>query len=97
MAINNSVNISTGFSPFKLMYGIEVRTPITPIIESDAPAADEFIKQMTNAIDSARANILKAQASQKTQADKHCRDHNFQVGDKVGLSTKNLNIPATHS
>jgi hypothetical protein len=33
----------------------------------------------------------------KLQADKHRRGHNFQVGDKVMLSAKNLKLPSMHS
>src|SRR5215217_7263705 len=33
----------------------------------------------------------------KEQADKHCRDHSFKIGDKVLLNTKNLKLPSTHS
>ena len=96
-AINDSVSVTTKFSPFQLMYGMNPRKPINMVNESKAPAAEEFIKEMISAITRARDNITKAQAAMKAQADKHCRDHTFQIGDKVMLSTKNLNLKSTHS
>jgi hypothetical protein len=92
-AINTTVNVSTGFSPFHLTYGTDPKSPIDlDVKESTTPAAEEFVKQMNDNINKARDNILKAQQSQKTQADKHRRDHTFQIGDQVMLSTKNLHF-----
>jgi transposase InsO family protein len=92
-AINTTVNVSTGFSPFHLTYGTDPKSPVDlDVKESTTPAAEEFVKQMNDNINKARDNILKAQQSQKTQADKHRRDHTFQIGDQVMLSTKNLHF-----
>ena len=96
-AINSSVNISTGMTPFQLIHGKEPQLPIDLGLDSNTPAAVDFVKFMTQTIDKARDNISKAQTSQKTQADKHRRDHTFQIGDRVMLSTRNLNLKSTHS
>ena len=96
-AINDSVSPTTGFSPFQLMYGISPRKPIDMITRSKALIVEEFIKGMTTAISHAQENIMKAQTSMKIQADKHHRDHPFQIRDKVMLNTQNLNLRATHS
>ena len=96
-AINDSISPTTGFSPFQLMYGMNPQKPIDMITGSKAPAAEEFVKEMTTAISRAQENIVKAQTSMKDQADKHRRDHPFQIGDKVMLNTKNLNLPSSHS
>jgi hypothetical protein len=82
-AINDSVSPTTGFTPFQLMYGIHPRKPIDMIAESKAPAAEEFIKGMTTAINKARENIDRAQLAMKIQADKRRRDHSFKIGDMV--------------
>ena len=71
--------------------------PIDMIVESKAPAADEFLNKMIRAISHAWENIIKSQMAMKIQADKHHRDHNFQIGDKVMLSTRNLKLPSMHS
>jgi rubrerythrin len=96
-AINDSVSPTTGFTPFQLMYGMHPRKPIDMIAESKAPAAEEFIKRMTAAINKTRENIDRAQLAMKIQADKRRRDHSFKIGDMVMLSTKNLKLPSTHS
>ena len=96
-AINDSVNEATKSTPFKLMYGMDPRKPLDLALESNAPVAQDFVKTMINWITKTRDHIIHAQASQKTQADKHRRDHTFEIGDKVMLSTKNLNLPATVS
>ena len=79
------------------MYSMHPRKPIDMITGSKAPAAEEFVKEMTMVISQARENIVKAQTSMKAQADKHRRDHTFQIGDQVMLNTRNLNLPSTHS
>jgi hypothetical protein len=92
-AINNSVNETTGYTPFFLMYGMHPRKPIDMIDkQSITPAAEEMVKMIKDQIASARSNILKAQQSQKTQADKHRREHDFKEGDQVYLSTRNLTL-----
>jgi antitoxin component of RelBE/YafQ-DinJ toxin-antitoxin module len=96
-AINSSVNISTGVTPFKMIYGKDARLPIDLNLDSNTPAAVNFIKFMEETINQAHDNIVKAQASQKTQADKHRRDHQFKIRDKVLLSSRNLNLPSMHS
>ena len=48
---------------------------------------------MDKAITSAKKHIAAAQNRQKTFADQHRREQQFQVGDKVWLSTANLNMP----
>ncbi len=96
-AINSSVNVSTGMTPFRLIHGKEPCLPIDLDLESNTPAAADFVKLMTQMINKAWDNIVKAQTSQKTQADKYCRDHTFQIRDKVMLSTWNLNLRLTHS
>ena len=86
-AINSSVNISTGMTPFKLIHGKEPRLPIDLSLKSNVPAAVNLTEFMTQMIKKVRDNIVKAQTSQKAQADKHRRDHKFQISDKVMLST----------
>ena len=74
------------------MYG---KDPDSPIDLTDkavkVPAAEEFIKRMSNSVKEARDHIIKAQAAQKKQADKHRREHTFKIGDQVMVSNRNMN------
>ena len=95
-AYNNSVNPSTGYTPFYLNYG---RHPATPAALSAAqpavtpsPSVDQFVDSLRTATQRARRTLLKAQEQQKHQVDKHRRAVPFQVGDTVLLSTTNLNL-----
>jgi hypothetical protein len=93
--LNAAPHVSTGMSPFKLMYGYE---PVVPAIlgVSDAaakvPAAEDFLQQMAHDLHAAQESMQKAQEQQRRQANRHRRDHVFTVGDMVMLSTQNLNI-----
>src|SRR5215212_4702588 len=93
-AINSSVNESTGFAPFELMYGLIPAMPIDLINQdSKIPAAEELIKKIISAVKTARTHIIKAQISQKHHADKHRRQHKFKIGDLVLLNNQNLRVP----
>ena len=93
-AINNSVQASTGFSPFRLVYGEHVRTAWSaalPSPPSSNATADELVQARDDALQRAKDNLLKAQQQQARYANKKRQDVKFQVGDKVLLSTANLN------
>jgi RNase H-like domain found in reverse transcriptase/Reverse transcriptase (RNA-dependent DNA polymerase)/Integrase zinc binding domain/Chromo (CHRromatin Organisation MOdifier) domain/Retroviral aspartyl protease len=99
-AQNNAVNSTTGYSPFFLNYGYHPATPMTQqlsvskgrITSSNAAAEDRLLR-LYDALTDAEHRTRKSQEQQKTQADKHRRDHTvkpLQVGDLVLLSTNNL-------
>ena len=94
IAYNNSVQASTGFSPFFLNSGQHPNLPISQAIrEADAstnPSANEMLTQMTDALRQAKDSIAAAQNRQQQYANEHRREHVFVVGDKVLLSTANL-------
>lgn len=94
-AYNNSVNPSTGFSPFFLNYGRHPATPLAlsnPNVASPNPAAATFVRQLHEDSEVAAANVAKAQQVQKQNADKLRRDVKFAVDDQVMVSTADINF-----
>ena len=96
LAINNSVQASTGFTPFYLNYGQQVQLPldqaITGLRPSSNPEAGDRIRRLKSDLLLARTHIERAQARQAKYADQHRRDVTFVVGDKVLLSTDHLKM-----
>lgn len=94
LAINNSKQASTGFSPFYLNAGQEVRLPLDQELPSSEnnPTAVERIARMRRDWGAAVANIRKAQDRQAKYADQHRRAAAFVVGDRVLLSTAHLKM-----
>jgi hypothetical protein len=89
-AYKDSVQASTGYSPFYLNYGQHPTTPLV-LLRGEKPksrdtSVDAFVSRMQANLDSARAAIKTAQERQVTQANKHRRHHEFHVGDSVYLS-----------
>ena len=96
LAYNNSIQASTGFTPFYLNYGQEVLLPLDQAIAElrpcKNPEAASRIKQLKAALVRARANIELAQHRQAHYANQHRRDVTFKVGDQVLLSTEHLRL-----
>ena len=96
LAINSSVQASTGFTPFHLTYGREVDVPLDHAIAglrpSNCPEAVERIRRLKSDLVLARAHIEKAQERQSKYSNRHRRDVTFKVGDRVLLSTEHLKM-----
>ena len=98
-AYNNSVNPSTGFSPFFLCYGENPPSPPAMDLRrleltNPCQAAVDFAAATQGAIELAQQRLLQAQERQKKYADEHRRPLEFKVGDEVYLSTENLPLAA---
>ena len=84
---------STGFSPFELLYGRDVRGPLDILRESweSSEKSDENIisyvlstrDRLSKMAELVQENLSKAQARQKSWYDKNARDREFQPGDPV--------------
>lgn len=96
-AINDSVNPSTGYTPFYLAYGSHPLSPIDIASGVTVPAAQSALQDMADAMQHAKSRLHEAQTKQAHQANRHRRDIEFQVGDKVRLSTTNLQLPSNMS
>ena len=90
--IMNSINKSTGFSPFQLRMGRSPRVipPLipTPLANQKSVAAQTIIERLSHDIWEAQDNLLKAKISQARQANKtRLGTFPFEVGQCVRLST----------
>ncbi|KAJ8018540.1 hypothetical protein HOLleu_43415 [Holothuria leucospilota] len=94
-ATRETPNESTGFSPFELIYGHEVRGPLKLLKEKwlCEPEAQTnvldfvstFQERLFNARQIALDNLGKSQTSMKVWYDKKAQDRTFKKGDKVLL------------
>jgi hypothetical protein len=100
-AINNSVQASTGFTPFFLNYHCQVNTPSRLIAPSPEPVpnatVNDFVAIMNRDIARARQRLETAAARQARYTNLRRRDHEFAVGDQVLLSTEHLSLAAPSS
>ena len=98
MAINSSLNKSTGFSPFFLNYGHEPVTPMQ-LLKGDETASTEsvasFVQRVTSDWKMARENLQRSVGLQQKYYDQRHRDLHYDVGDLVLLSTRNLRMKGT--
>jgi hypothetical protein len=94
--IMNTVNKSTGFSPFQLRMGRSPRV-IPPLVPDDEPVNDKdeikawkIIKDLELLTMEAQDNLLRAKISQSSQSNKNrTLTFPFSIGSRVRLSTVN--------
>jgi hypothetical protein len=97
-AYNNSKQASTGFSPFYLNYGQHPNYPLAAMSsKSNGSAeqinnatAEEMLEQLFNDLRTAETNIIKAQQQQTNATNQHRKHIQFNLGDRVLLSTSDL-------
>jgi len=96
-AYNNSLNPSTGFSPFVLTYAQSPRAPWTALDQSILDGMDnvaarnlgfDIVRNVQQARDALHA---QAQAFRERHAQQ-CKPHKYSVGDEVLLSTENVKL-----
>jgi hypothetical protein len=95
IAYNNSVQSSTGYSPYYLNNGYNIKLPITMndqvAVQSTNETANTMIQRMNNDLEQAKQHIVQAQQKQIKYANQHRQHVTFQINDRVMLSTQNLN------
>jgi len=90
-AINNSKSASTGETPFFLNHGSHPHTHVTlGLPKGDLPSLDVVFTDLEVTLKRTKALLRSAQDRQRSYADPKRRPHNFAVGDKVMISTKNF-------
>ena len=95
IAFNNSKQSSTGFTPYYLNSGHEIRLPLDaslPLVDGNNPVASERIRRLHEDLMMARDHIERAQKRQAQYADQHRRHVTFSIGDRVLLSTEHLRM-----
>ena len=98
-AYNNSVQASTGHTPFFLNLGMHPHTPASLLKPptSDTPATNTFLDDISQALSQAKQHLVIAQNRQKQYADTRRRELLLHQGDQVCLSTAHLPLRArTH-
>ena len=94
IAVNSSVQASTGFTPYYLNYGDHPTFPTN--IQLDATKNEgvyELMQQLQINIQQAVRNMENARDRQTHYANQHRRDFIFKEGEEVLVSTKNLKLP----
>ena len=91
MAYRSAVQTSTGFTPYFLMYGREMRLPIDIMYRPPNPEisrsqyAQEVRETLQNAYKSAREKLHMAHQRQKDYYDRRTQGTRFNEGDSVWL------------
>jgi hypothetical protein len=86
-AYNDSVNQSTGKSPFQVFYGMQPRG-VSELRDSEqtvtsSASAEEFAEAMKELHSRVKERLLKSSQEYKRRADQHQRQLQFEVGDLV--------------
>ena len=94
IAVNSSVQSSTGFTPYYLNYGQHPKFGIDmalPMVTNESVA--QLLQQLQKNIGEAKTSMVNARDRQVHYANQHRRDFFFKEGEEVLLSTQNLKLP----
>jgi len=90
-AFNNKVHTATRSSPFQVNYGREPRMGFDIGKKEKNEKAEEFVREMKERHEEARAALVKSQEEMKRQVDRSRKEaEKYRVGDKVLISTKDF-------
>ena len=92
-AFNNNVHTATKMSPFKANYGRELRMGFDIRKKEKNEKAEEFVREMKERHEEARATLVKSQEKIKKQVDRSRKEvEEYRVGNKVLISTKDFSM-----
>lgn len=96
-AYNNSINSTTKYTPFFLLYGqhphlpnIITTSPLPPLIGN--ANVETLLSDLQNTIQQVKINISKAQQSQTKYYNQHHQPHVFKLNEKVLLDSSNISV-----
>jgi hypothetical protein len=92
-AINNAVNVATGMTPFFVLYGRHPNLPWNLPQKTENPAGMEAAQVLKSRLERAKRCMQAAQERMRVQYNQKHEPKTYQIGDKVLLSTKNMDIP----
>ena len=93
-AINSSVNTTTGYAPFELNYGYMPRSGQHISTDTQYKGVKQFAQQAVWNLMEAHDAILEHRIAQTHYSNKRRKPGvEYQIGDLVYLSTKNLAMP----
>ena len=96
LGLNTAVSDSTGKPPALVALGEMPRLPVDLIVGTESHVgAQNVATQVKVIVEEARKQLAKAQEYQKRYYDAHHRQQDFEAGQLVLLSTKNLRLPGT--
>ena len=101
LAYNSSIQATTGYTPFFLMFGREAHLPLDLMyhVDTSEPAThSEYATKMKDSIEKAydlvRERLGQKQQAQKQFYDQKCHGDPYTPGDLVWLnSTMEIHIP----
>ena len=92
-AFNNKVHTATKMSLFQINYGREPRMGFDIRKKGKNEKAEEFVREIKERYEEARAALVKSQEKMKRQADRSRKEaEEYRVGDKVLISTKDFSM-----
>ena len=90
-AFNNKVYTATKTSPFQVNYGREPRMGFDIRKKGRNEKAEEFVREMKERHEEARAVLVKSQEEMKRQVDRSRKEtEEYRIGDRVLISTKDF-------
>jgi hypothetical protein len=92
IAINNTQQSSSRYSPYYLNSGAHPRFPLSIGTKSINQSAEHVFESLRVALEQATKNLHQAQQRQAHFANQHRKEVELEVGDKVFLSTRDLQL-----
>ena len=90
-AFNNKVYTTTKALPFQVNYRRELRMGFDIRKKGKNEKAEEFVREMKERYEEARAVLVRAQEEMKRQVDRNRKEaEEYRVGDKVLISMKDF-------
>jgi len=92
-AFNNKIHTATKSLPFQVNYGRELRMGFDIGKKGKNEKTEEFVREMKERYEEARAALVKLQEEMKKQVNRNRKEvEEYRVGDKVLISTKDFSI-----